>query len=884
MKQKFVIFATIFILIFASTLSTVGMKIDNENEKRYEGKEIETSKDEEELKKPYRSGELIVKFKDIIGFESVNSIFYGKNLVDKEIIYKKKDCQDSSNLFKLSFSKDIDILSIIREFKNNPNIEYIEPNYIYEFCEIPNDGFFSKQWALHNTGTEGDEDCDIDAPEAWDITTGSDDVVIALIDSGIDYEHPDLKNKIWINPNEDLNGNGKYDLFDINFRDDDNNGYRDDIRGWNFNENNNNPIDYEGHGSHCGGIAAAESNNDIGIAGIAWDCKIMPLKVGGLYGIDTEEIIEALHYAADNGADIISMSFGGSFVSTAEIEALEYAYSKDVVLVAAAGNDDSSEPHYPAYFHSVIAVGATTCTDRRAYFSSYGDWVDVGAPGQDVFSTVERADYEHKDGTSMACPHVSGVAALVRSVHPELSNAYISTMIRYAVDEINYNNKKFIGNGRINAYKAVTMEPVAAVIEYDYEWRYNAKGIIEISGTADADDFQEYIIECKHKLSEDWITLKTSQDPADGSMFSFDTTNLIDGLYTVRLRVICERGEFEDKYDIVINNNQNTFYVDTNSAGSGDGSSEDPFVKIQNGVDNCGTGDKVIVKSGTYYESVTVDREIELIGEDKESVIIDCEEKSRLTVKADGVTIRGFTVINPFIVYAGIYVLFSSDVLVTDNIVKNSKDDGISLALSSYCTISNNYLTDIREDAISIGSGEYNEVIENEVYNNAYGIYLGSVFSDEGADYNIIRDNKVINNTEIGIQIKYDSNDNTIYRNVLIGNKANTQDKCKNSWDNGYKKDGCGNYYDDHTGPDMYNGPKQNNQGSDNIIDVPYEIADGECTDRYPLVDPDIEPQNKDTARKYFKNSLPRNIIFRSVKLFSDMYKNHFLFHFLGFI
>ena len=270
-----------------------------------------------------------------------------------------------------------------------------------------------------------------------------------MLDTGVALDHPDLASGIWTNPRE-IPGNGI---------DDDGNGFVDDVHGWNFALNNNAVADDYGHGTHVAGIAAARINNAIGIAGMAGGATIMPLKVFfpppnvlGTY----EDLIRAMVYATDNGARVINMSLGASSYSRGEEVAVDYAWDHGVVVVAAAGNTGRETYHYPAAHPNAIAVAATTASDTRAGFSTYGDFVDVAAPGSSVFSTLMGGGYGYMGGTSMATPHVAGLAALLFSRNPQLTNAEVRELIEINADDLGTTGwDPYFGSGRINARKAL---------------------------------------------------------------------------------------------------------------------------------------------------------------------------------------------------------------------------------------------------------------------------------------------------------------------------------------------------------------------------------------------------------------------------------------------
>jgi subtilisin family serine protease len=300
-------------------------------------------------------------------------------------------------------------------------------------------------------------DTDIDAPEAWAIETGSPDVVIAFIDSGVDYTHPDLKANIWNNTDEIPN----------NSIDDDGNGYIDDVMGWNFVKNNNDVKDDNGFGTYYAGIAAAVGNNSIGIAGVAWNCKIMPVKVINETGSSYwEDIAAGIRYAADNNADVICMNPGDFSAPQIMEDAVNYAYGKGVFLCAGAGylQNGTNAPWYPAAYDNVTAVGFTWSTNRAHFESNYGDWVDIAAPGVVIYSTMPTyhvyenwrytKNYSWMGAWITTAPQVAGAAALLKSKDPSLTPAEIKTLLCNNTDP--YTGSHYIGTGRLNAYKALS--------------------------------------------------------------------------------------------------------------------------------------------------------------------------------------------------------------------------------------------------------------------------------------------------------------------------------------------------------------------------------------------------------------------------------------------
>lgn len=380
---------------------------------------------------------------------------------------------------RLKLPESMSVASAIAKLKDDPNIEYAGPNHILRITATqPNDPIFLYgyydwifddylyQWGLYNQGSYPRRD--IRAPEAWDITTGSPNVIIAVLDTGVDYTHPDLSSKMWINAGE-IPGNGI---------DDDHNGYVDDVRGWNFAYSNNNTMDDNAdpygfglkmfHGTFVASIAGAATNNGKGIAGVAWGCPIMPIKVADEMGYGLEsDVAEGVIYAVDNGAKVVNMSLAGDENVPALADAVDYAWQRGVLCVCASGNENVSTNMYPAAYGNALSVGASNENDQRctsadwgAGGSNYGPYLDVVAPGKKIIgasSLLEEHDYYYNDGTSAASPFVAGVAALLWSAHPDWSVQKVFLQITRTADDVSPAGYDiYTGHGRVNAYRALT--------------------------------------------------------------------------------------------------------------------------------------------------------------------------------------------------------------------------------------------------------------------------------------------------------------------------------------------------------------------------------------------------------------------------------------------
>ncbi len=350
---------------------------------------------------------------------------------------------------------DLDsVLTLIETFEASVCVDFSEPDYLIEVAEsTPDDPSYYLQWGMNK----------IEMPKVWDMTTGTGGVVVAVFDTGIDFDHPDLKDNIWSNPLEIAN----------NALDDDGNNYTDDVHGWDFYNRDNDPTDDNGHGTHVSGIIGAMGNNGTGVAGVGWNIRIMPIKIfnaSGTLGY-MSDVIDGVYYVITQRTRGVPVRVtnhswgGGGFSSNLEI-ALRVAGGQGILHVAAAGNeglDNDIFPHYPSGFSmsNMLAVANTTSADGLSSLSNYGvTSVDLGAPGSSIFSSIPSGNYGYKSGTSMASPHVVGVAALLFDYMPQLTWQQVRQALFDGTDPVASLTGRCVTEGRLNAYKAfATLTP-----------------------------------------------------------------------------------------------------------------------------------------------------------------------------------------------------------------------------------------------------------------------------------------------------------------------------------------------------------------------------------------------------------------------------------------
>lgn len=412
----------------------------------------------------YVDGELYFKVKDTF---STTLTLTSPQMVPLVALYQMDSCyrpfrglgnDTLERVYRLCFSDTAKTQKCIDTLLTMPFIEYVERAPIHYTSFTPND-LNVNQWSLTK----------INAQSAWNVTQGSPSVVIAIIDNGVLITHEDLAANIWVNTGE-VAGNGL---------DDDLNGYTDDRTGFDVADGDGNPSPPTGisssdpfnHGTHCAGIAAGTTNNNKGIASIGFKCRVMAVKCtrNSADGNVLTRVFDGIRYAMRNGADVISMSFGGEGSSVTEQLLINQCVTQGIVMVAAAGNGNVSTPFFPASYEGVISVGATGQTDVRASFSNFGSTVDVMAPGVGILSTIASSNtaYGSLSGTSMACPLVAGLAGLVKTTAPNFTPAQVTAQIKNNTDNIASLNPGFngqIGTGRINAFKTLQQFATASAL------------------------------------------------------------------------------------------------------------------------------------------------------------------------------------------------------------------------------------------------------------------------------------------------------------------------------------------------------------------------------------------------------------------------------------
>ncbi|MDZ7401019.1 MAG: S8 family serine peptidase [candidate division KSB1 bacterium] len=517
--------------------------------------------------------DILVKFKSKIDFENRSSLELAAvdasfaNLPPLQIMpLAKRSLRRFQNLRKgipdhfttigidrwttIRLPRGTDTQQIIAALQAHPAIEFAQVNHVYRVHQLPNDPRIAEQWLIRT----------IQLDQAWHKTPGDPSVLIAIIDTGIDYNHEDLAANLWLNGGEDANGDGRIDAADLNGMDDDANGFVDDLQGWDFTDaphfpdggdyqdRDNDPMDENGHGTSVAGIVGAVANNAIGVAGVAPGCRLMNLRAGTSQGLlEEDDVASAIIYAVDNGVRVINMSFGDVATSQMLRDVCQFAYQSGAVLIASAGNSQSAAVHYPSGFLETISVGATTEDDYLAGFSNYGATIDLVAPGVSLLTTAKGNDYRTFSGTSAAAPVVSGVVGLMLSLRPDLNNQDVRNILVSSADDLGEPGwDPYYAAGRLNAARALEIgyESQATIISPRLDDGIAESPVI-IRGTASGALLHGY--ELLYGFGEnptDWFSIVSisGRQVVNDSLGRWPIDSLPDSIYTLRLKVLNKDG------------------------------------------------------------------------------------------------------------------------------------------------------------------------------------------------------------------------------------------------------------------------------------------------------------------------------------------------------
>lgn len=513
-------------------------------------------------------GEVVVKVK-----KGLLGRFLGKQSLLGANIKKSMGLMAGDYLVLGSDSKSTQTL--IAELKRLPEVAYAEPNFIYKAISNAGDPLYEKLWGMTNTGRNepdrnggnsgsvGVAGADINAEKAWAITKGSKNVVIAVIDTGIDYNHADLKDNIWVNTKE-IAGNNK---------DDDGNGFVDDVHGWNAYAKNGNPMDGNSHGTHCSGTIGAKHANGVGVAGVMDEVSLMAVKFLSDEGSgNLADAVVAIDYATKMNVDIMSNSWGGGGFSQALEDAIKAAKDKGILFVAAAGNDgtnNDSAPHYPSNYQvdNVVSVAAHTNQDSLASFSCFGKrTVHVAAPGHNILSTTPGNNYKVYSGTSMATPHVSGVLGLYIAEEGRQDVKAVRDRLMATTVPAGAYRKTTIAGGRVDAYNFLTdtriprqgpdeaawrVEPLSEIFETTHPYANNAK--ISKTYTFAGAKYVKLVIEkFETEVSYDFVIIKDGKGAVIEKISGTGTNYETDYVETETLTVEFTSDSSEARFGAVI--------------------------------------------------------------------------------------------------------------------------------------------------------------------------------------------------------------------------------------------------------------------------------------------------------------------------------------------
>ncbi|MGE5848372.1 MAG: S8 family serine peptidase [Ignavibacteria bacterium] len=516
-----------------------------------------------------QSKTFFIKYKSSVDQQIIEQKISGKNIFQGNALFKpeksniavehlagnlgKKD-PVLSKIIKITLANQADADMLIQSSSSDPSIEYIEEARVYKIDSVPDDSLLSSQWALAK----------IDAYNAWNITAGDTSIIIGIIDTGIDFLHPDLKSKIYRNYNE-VPGDNK---------DNDNNGFIDDFIGWDFTDRTGFPFDStggdylnwdslpeddNGHGTYIAGIAGAENNNGIGISGAAPNVKLLNIRAFDPAGFgDEDDVAAGILYALEMGAKVINMSFGDNTFSYVLRDVIRYAYSQNIVLVASSGNSGSDLPHYPSGYSEVISVGNSTPEDYVSSNSNFGSTIDLAAPGTSIITTSKGGGYSEVSGTSASAPFVSAAAALILSLQ-DFTNDEVKEILKSTsddIDESGWDEKS--GGGRLNLFRAVSVI-APSIIKFNYPYQDFATNAdsMAVSATILSAYFHKYELYVGTGLNPgSWNILVENglNQVSNQNIFNLDLLSFKDSVYCLRLVLYQSNGRTsEERLNFFVN-------------------------------------------------------------------------------------------------------------------------------------------------------------------------------------------------------------------------------------------------------------------------------------------------------------------------------------------
>jgi parallel beta-helix repeat protein len=608
-----------------------------------------------------------------------------------------------------------------QKIRTDELVKYVVPDSKVKASAIPNDPYWSLQWSPKI----------IEADAAWDTTVGSSDVLVAIIDTGIEYTHSDLAaNYVPL--------------------------------GYDWVNDDNDPMDDAGHGTHCAGIVAATLNNNIGIAGVA-QVRIMAEKVLTSAGWGYHSwIIQGIYDAVAKGAKIISMSLGGSSSTELFREVVKYAHDHGVLVIAAVGNEHSNAPHYPAAYDGVVAVAATDSSDNVAGFSNFGNWIDLAAPGVDVYSTFLGNSYEYLSGTSMACPHVTGVAALAWGVFSNYTADQITEVLERTADDLGEPGyDEYYGHGRVNARRAVAGIPIhdVSITGWKQAHRLDPGHVDEFNVTvSNYGRSNETNVSVQFFINVTLIDTKTISSLEVGAFaslnFSWGTTT--EGIYNVTCYVVPVPGE------TVIENNVAHAKVAVRFVAILKVPTDYSTVKAA--VNDAYDGDTVLVSEGYYAEG-----EIDIF-KDNITLIADgyvtldgCAENHVLNILANYVVVNRFDIRNAS--FYGVNVRGYGNVIARSTILRNG--NGVRLYSCDNCVLSHN-LVSSGGDGIDVEYSSNNIITLNRLVS---GAFFGGLNLFESSN-NTITENTLSGGILCGAILLYLSENNLIASNIIKNNRC----------------------------------------------------------------------------------------------------------------